>query len=230
MDETLLLNNDHPQTFDFKLDVEGIDAKDAGVRFVIDDNGVFHSFACEQKEENVYSVYVPALPFLEKKTYPCKIEVIIDGYFFTPMTGSVLVAERPQVTITPVTEPTQPTEEPTIVEPKKTPEQKQRALDDLLQAIKPSVETVPEEIQSPIVNVPEESALASVVPQQPVSEKDLKVKKALEDLKARTLSVITSVAEQTAALPNTPTRNLQINELLEKERRVREILDSVHTK
>ena len=60
MDETLLLNNDHPQTFDFKLGAEGIDPKDAAVRFVIDDNGIFHSFVCERKEENVYSEYVQA--------------------------------------------------------------------------------------------------------------------------------------------------------------------------
>lgn len=198
MEETLLLNNDHPQTFDFKLDVEGIDPKDALVRFAIDDNGVFHSFACEKGENSVYSVYVPALPFLEKKTYPCKIEVVIDGYFFTPMTGSVVVAERPKVTITPVPEPEQPQE---VTEPKKTPEERQKALSNLLQSIKPIEDVSVEDInQEP-----------TITQDHIKSDKDEKVKKVLDDLKPKLLTG-------------------HINEIVEKERRLREILDSVQLK
>lgn len=219
MEETLLLNNDQSQTFDFKLDVEGIDPKDALVRFAIDDNGMFHSFPCEKREDGVYSVYIPAMPFLEKKTYPCKIEVVIDGYFFIPMTGNILVAERPKVTVTPVSEPGQTQQE---IEPKKTPEEKQKVLDDLLQSIKPPVEIVPEET--------EEEHIQDVEQEQIRLDRDERVKKALDDLKTRTLNVITAVAEQTASLPNTPSRSIQINELIEKERRVREILDSVQQK
>ena len=152
------------------------------------------------------------------------------------MTGSVMVAERPQVTVTPVgpetnhelPEPTIEPVKPVAVEPKKSPEERQRALDDLLRAIKPVA--IPEDTHDQLNTVPEESALSNISTVQPPTEKDLRVKRALEDLKARTLSVITSVAEQTAALPNTPMRNIQISELVEKEKRVREILDSVQLK
>jgi hypothetical protein len=89
---------------------------------------------------------------------------------------------------------------------------------------------IPEDIHEHPITTPKESSLSNIVETQPPTEKDLRVKRALEDLKARTLSVITSVAEQTAALPNTPMRNIQISELVEKEKRVREILDSVQLK
>lgn len=88
----LLLNQLKPNEIEFDVTVEGLEAsEDMMVNFVIETEEFGMEFKCEKREDGKWVAKLPSLPVLEKETYPFRIEVITDGYYFSVAQGTLNV-------------------------------------------------------------------------------------------------------------------------------------------
>ncbi len=93
MSENIIaLANKKKNEIEFEMEVEGLTVAPSDIRFIIETDVMEYAFKCSKKKGKLYKVTIPPLPQLEKTLYPFKIEAVIDGYHFTPMTGQVNVA------------------------------------------------------------------------------------------------------------------------------------------
>lgn len=92
MKNLITISNVKENVLEFDVEIKGIDTDETTVRFIIEVNKMKLSFDCEKgKEEKLWSVKIPALSILETTSYPFHIDVIVDGYYFDAMKGSINV-------------------------------------------------------------------------------------------------------------------------------------------
>lgn len=110
MDNLISISNVKENILQFGINITGIETDDIIVRFVIEANEMELAFDSQRtNEENQWAVKIPALSILETTSYPFHIDVVVDGYYFEPMQGSISVvgsheiyATRPEnITLTP---------------------------------------------------------------------------------------------------------------------------------
>lgn len=108
MDATIRVNNTKETELDFDVNIQGIsiDAPEnaAKVRFVITNvHGGNLSFDCEMRADDSTKWYVklPPLPQLSSTTnaHAFRMEVIIDGYYFEPASGNLILLKDPEITM-----------------------------------------------------------------------------------------------------------------------------------
>lgn len=97
MDNVVSINHTKPNTLEFDLSIEGVETKDMTVRMVIFASGMHLVFDAKKKKGNTWAVELPELPLLKKTAYDMVIEVITDGYFFTPLKGKVNVVGSAEI-------------------------------------------------------------------------------------------------------------------------------------
>ena len=98
-DSNLKISLNTATTFEFELDVKGIQIGSAVVRFGLEKGGIHFLFKCTKKSGGAWSVNVPALSSfnLSEGLYKYTIEVIADGYYFAPVKGTAEVAPAAEV-------------------------------------------------------------------------------------------------------------------------------------
>ncbi len=99
MSDNLKITLNAETSFEFELIVSGIDVSKAKVRFGLEKNGVTLQFPCKKKGEK-WNVVVPPLDSfgLKEGLYSHAIELIANGYYFAPVTGTAEVAPAASVT------------------------------------------------------------------------------------------------------------------------------------
>lgn len=112
-DAIIRINNTKYSELDFDVNIQGISVDKpenaAQVRFVITNvHGGDLSFACSKRADNAYKweVKIPPLPMLnaEQNAHAFRVEVIIDGYYFEPACGNLILLKNPDVHISSNTE------------------------------------------------------------------------------------------------------------------------------
>lgn len=83
---------------EFEVVVKGSDNSAPDVRFVIEDSNYDRLFKCvRSKGENQWRVDLPVLRDLTAESYAFRVEVVVDGYFFTPASGTMALIRDPDV-------------------------------------------------------------------------------------------------------------------------------------
>lgn len=97
--EILEINLNRETNFDFELSITGISANDAKVRFGIDLPGFTVQIPCTRGDDKIWSVTVPTLEGIaEEGHYSFSIELIVNGYHFSPVKGTAKLAPVAEVT------------------------------------------------------------------------------------------------------------------------------------
>lgn len=103
------ITNVKDNTLEFNLSIEGIGAADPTVRFVIKTENVNLTFIATQIEKTTWGVTIPALSFLKRTAYDYVIEVILDGYYFEALKGTIdVIGTHELYTTTPVNKSLEP--------------------------------------------------------------------------------------------------------------------------
>lgn len=98
MDNIVTITNAKKNTLQFELSIEGLEAKEVSVRFVVETaKGIELGFMCKNSDGEKWEVNIPKLEMLEKTAYPFHIDVIADGYYFEPMKGTINVVGSQQI-------------------------------------------------------------------------------------------------------------------------------------
>jgi len=97
MDNLVTISNKKDNVLEFDVDVQGIDTNDMTVRFIIEASGMELGFDSKKQSERKWSVEIPALSMLDTTAYPFHIDIIVDGYYFEPLRGSVNVVGTHEV-------------------------------------------------------------------------------------------------------------------------------------
>lgn len=105
------VNKNSPTTIDFELKVEGTaDSKKTSVRLVIEDvvSGCDVIVKAKKGDKDNWSVEIPNLKNFTEGKYDVVLEVVVDGYLFTPSKGQIELVDNPTVKV--VSETVQPGE------------------------------------------------------------------------------------------------------------------------
>ena len=97
MENVITIVNTRANPLDFDIAIQGVDSKDAQVKFVIETNPVQFGFPCTRGEGEKWHVELPPLPQIEQVSYNFHIEIVVDGYFFEPYRGTINVTAEPTV-------------------------------------------------------------------------------------------------------------------------------------
>jgi hypothetical protein len=83
---------------EFDVSIQGISEDSAAtVRFVVENHrGYDVCIVCEHTADNKFRAKIPALD-IEESEQPYRVEVIVDGYYFSPSRGNMRVAKAPRV-------------------------------------------------------------------------------------------------------------------------------------
>lgn len=114
MDAVIRINNTKECELEFEVNIQGISVDNpenaAQVRFVI--TNVYNGdlvFKCDHRADSTtkWFVKLPSLPLLSQKTdaHMFRIEVIIDGYYFEPATGNLILLRDPEVSVSNASKP-----------------------------------------------------------------------------------------------------------------------------
>jgi len=95
--ENVTIVEDRINEIEFEINIQGANKKEPTVRFVIEDKSLNYTVDCKHGEDDNWSVTVPIIPNLTKKSYPFKLEVIVDGYYFEPFHGTADIIPEPDV-------------------------------------------------------------------------------------------------------------------------------------
>lgn len=105
MDNQIRINNSREVEQEFDVHIQGLQGveneKGAQIRFVITNvSGGDLSLRCERRTDSdtKWFVKIPALPMLKAAT-PFRIELIVDGYYFEPATGTVIPFKDPEIKV-----------------------------------------------------------------------------------------------------------------------------------
>jgi len=114
VDANIRVNSARETELEFEVNIQGISVEEpenaAQVRFVITDvhKGDL-SFKCERRADSSTKWYVKLAPlsFLSQSSnaHAFRIEVVIDGYYFEPATGNLIVLKDPEVTLQKASKP-----------------------------------------------------------------------------------------------------------------------------
>jgi hypothetical protein len=91
MDNLVTISKAKDNVLEFDVEITGIDTAEMSVQFVIEADGLKLGFDSEKMTEKKWSVKIPALAMLDTTAYPFHIDVMVDGYYFEPLRGSVNV-------------------------------------------------------------------------------------------------------------------------------------------
>lgn len=99
---SIKINPSKNAELEFEVVVKGSnDNSPPDVRFVIEDTSYDRLFKCTRtKKDNQWQVKLPILHDLSDESYTFRVEVVVDGYFFTPATGSMALIRDPDVKFT----------------------------------------------------------------------------------------------------------------------------------
>jgi excinuclease UvrABC ATPase subunit len=99
MMENITIHANKETVFDFEASVRGLDLKTGKVLFMVDiSDNEKHVIACEHVVGIKWSVKFPENTF-KPETYNYTLSIIIDGYYFEPMSGSLNVFNEEYDTI-----------------------------------------------------------------------------------------------------------------------------------
>ncbi len=230
MTESISIVKTRDNELEFDINITGAQKKQPVVRLVIEAPKVHYSFNCNNTEGDKWVVGIPALPQLTRKSYPFRLEVIIDGYFFEPYRKTMSVIPEPVVKSGKVAEkhPEKP-----VVNKKKPAPAKKKVVKKRTEA-KPVKEVVTKEEvyippEAPVVDIPPDDNFADMAAawmnrDKPViSEQDKKVKGLIKDA----LEAKPTVAEEAPIIvpevPEEPTSK-------QNDIKIKAILDATRTK
>lgn len=110
MTSPLSIHSHRPTDVEFDVSIQGIsEDSPATVRFVVENHrGYDVCIVCEQTTDNKFRAKIPALD-IEESEQPYRVEVIVDGYYFSPSRGSMRVARAPRVHMEQTSAPAAPT-------------------------------------------------------------------------------------------------------------------------
>lgn len=98
MDNVININNTKTNTLEFEMTIEGANASSVDCHFVISAKGQDFRFKAKKgKDGDLWSVKIPAMPYLEKTAYKCYTEVVADGQYFKPMDGNINVVGTAEI-------------------------------------------------------------------------------------------------------------------------------------
>lgn len=99
MENIININNTKENALEFEMIIEGMSTAEVECNFVIVAKGMELRFDAilESKEDNKWLVKLPKLDLLERTSYNCYTEVIAEGQYFKPMTGSVNVVGTSEI-------------------------------------------------------------------------------------------------------------------------------------
>jgi hypothetical protein len=94
---------------EFDVSIQGISEESpAVVRFVVENHrGYDVCIVCEQTADNKFRAKIPALD-IDESEQPYRVEVIVDGYYFSPSRGNMRVAKAPRVQMEQTSVPAMP--------------------------------------------------------------------------------------------------------------------------
>lgn len=81
MSNIIQLNHQAENTYEFDVDVEGLQTSDIDASFVIIVKGMELAFPCVQDNMH-FTCKIPPIPFIEKTAYKGAVRIVADGYFF----------------------------------------------------------------------------------------------------------------------------------------------------
>ncbi len=91
---TLKISTSDETRYDFDVSINGLEDSAPEVRFIVEGGDFDASVACV-KSSSGWSVCIPALPLTEAHGF--RVEVVVDGYHFVPVTGDVQLISTPKV-------------------------------------------------------------------------------------------------------------------------------------
>jgi len=103
-DTTIKLSNSKNTDLEFDVSIQGLNEDTIGsadVRFVIAnaDDRFNMSVKCVKTEGSKWMAKIPA-PMLQNTNQQFRVEVIVDGYYFEPVNGSLVLVSEPTVGMT----------------------------------------------------------------------------------------------------------------------------------
>ncbi len=233
---------------EFEMNLSGVNKKEPAVRFVIENKSMNYTMIAKHGDGDNWAVSIPVIPNLKNKSYPFRLEVIVDGYYFEPFRGTVDIVAEPVVKTANVgaSHPAEPVvkgvsvkgEEEKKAKPKRKPAKKKVVKQ------KPIKEELPQ-LEEPVVEEPimDEPPIEEIVedPEEDfknmadmwlsrdkpvVTEKDKTVKNIINDLATRP-----NVTETVCPAPmldniKDDEKVEQDSALLEKDIKVRAILNA----
>jgi len=95
MNKIVNISNDKKSVLEFDIEVTGAVEDDMSVRFIIESEGMMLGFDSKKEKGDTWSVEIPPMKILDKTVYPFYISVVVDGYTFEGLRGSVnVIGER----------------------------------------------------------------------------------------------------------------------------------------
>jgi hypothetical protein len=116
------VSNSKKNTIEFELEAEGVKVNKAAVNLVIESATMGLMFEASKKSGKKWEVEIPPLPMLKETTYPFKVTLATEGYYFEPMTGKINIVGNESVKVTAIPSARvgkKKVTESTILEPKK---------------------------------------------------------------------------------------------------------------
>lgn len=97
-DPSIKINPHKSADLEFDVVVNGTDDNKPDVRFVIEDECCDRMYKCVKGEtKNSWCAKLPVLTDLKKESYQFRVEIVVDGYFFTPAKGKLAMVQDPTV-------------------------------------------------------------------------------------------------------------------------------------
>ena len=88
MENFVSINHVKENVIEFDVSVQGVNADDMRVWFIIKCDPIHISLPCTKLSGDKWECKIPPIPFVKKTAYPCVVAATIDGYYFEPMTGT----------------------------------------------------------------------------------------------------------------------------------------------
>jgi hypothetical protein len=206
MENVVSIVNTRENPLEFDISIQGVVDKDTTVKFVIETNPVHFTFPCHKGEDDKWIVNIPPLPHIERVSYPFHIEIVVDGYYFEPYSGTLIVTAEPEVRATDVhkTRPAAPIVAP-VVKNVEVQEDEENITDDEFQNLAEKIiNKHKEKKEKPVEKKAEEPKKKT----DPVKEKA--IKEAIEQFKSTPLKVekpVEVIEEQVEDKPKKPRKS-----------------------
>jgi len=97
MEKNINIIKTKPNDIEFELEIEGVDANDEKVNFVIETKDVDFSIPCKKINGKKWSVTIPEMEHLDATLYKFHINVLTSGYYFRPFEGTLNVVKSAEL-------------------------------------------------------------------------------------------------------------------------------------
>lgn len=97
MEKNINIIKTKPNDIEFELEIEGVDANDEKVNFVIETKDVDFSIPCKKVNGKKWSVTIPEMKHLDATLYKFHINVLTNGYYFKPFEGTLNVVKSAEI-------------------------------------------------------------------------------------------------------------------------------------